>query len=163
MRRWLPHPILTPSLALLWLLLVNSATPGQIALGLVLGWGIPFFTSRFWPEHVRIQKPLTLLRFVGVVLWDIVMANLVVARLILGRPQALRPAFVAVPLDLRTDLAISLLASTITLTPGTLSALLTADRKTLLVHALDVADSAELVASIKQRYEQPLKEVFEAC
>ena len=163
MRRWLPHPILTPSLALLWLLLVNSATPGQIVLGLVLGWAIPFFTSRFWPERVRIQKPLTLLRFVAVVLLDIVMANLVVARLILGRPQALRPAFVAVPLDLRTDLAISLLASTITLTPGTLSALLTADRKTLLVHALDVADNAELVASIKQRYEQPLKEVFEAC
>lgn len=163
MRRWLPHPILTPCLALLWLLLVNSVAPGQIVLGLMLGWSIPFFTSRFWPERVRIHKPLTLLRFVGVVLLDIVIANLVVARLILGKPQSLRPAFVAVPLDLRTDLAISLLASTITLTPGTLSALLSADRKTLLVHALDVADSAALVASIKQRYEQPLKEVFEAC
>lgn len=163
MRRWLPHPILTPSLALLWLLLVNSATPGQIALGLVLGWAIPFFTSRFWPERVQIRKPLTLLRFVGMVLLDIVMANLVVARLILGKPQSLRPAFVAVPLNLQSDLAISLLASTITLTPGTMSALLSADRKTLLVHALDVDDSAALVASIKQRYEQPLKEVFEAC
>lgn len=163
MRRWLPHPILTPCLALLWLLLVNSAAPGQVVLGLLLGWAIPFFTSRFWPDQVSIRKPLTLLRFVGVVLLDIVLANLIVARLILGKPQSLRPAFVAVPLDLRTDLAISLLASTITLTPGTLSALLTADRKTLLVHALDVADSAALVASIKQRYEQPLKEVFEAC
>lgn len=163
MRRWLPHPILTPSLALLWLLLVNSATPGQIALGLVLGWAIPFFTSRFWPERVQIRKPLTLLRFVGMVLLDIAMANLVVARLILGKPQSLRPAFVAVPLNLQSDLAISLLASTITLTPGTMSALLSADRKTLLVHALDVDDSAALVASIKQRYEQPLKEVFEAC
>lgn len=161
MRRWLPHPLLTPCLVLLWLLLVNSAAPGQIVLGLVLGWSIPFFTSRFWPDQVRIRKPLTLMRFVGVVLWDIVVANFIVARLILGRPQSLRPAFVAVPLDLEFDLAISLLASTITLTPGTLSALLSADRKTLLVHALDVADQAELVASIKQRYERPLKEVFE--
>ena len=163
MRRWLPHPILTPCLAGLWLLLVNSAAPGQIALGVLLGWAIPLFTSRFWPDQVRMRKPLTLLRFVGVVLLDMVLANLIVARLILGRPQSLRPAFVAVPLDLHSDLAISLLASTITLTPGTLSALLSADRKTLLVHALDVADSAELVASIKQRYERPLKEVFEAC
>ena len=163
MRRWLPHPILTPCLAGLWLLLVNSAAPGQIVLGVLLGWGIPLFTSRFWPDRVRICKPLTLLRFVGVVLWDIVIANLIVARLILGRPQALRPAFVAVPLALTSDLAISLLASTITLTPGTLSALLSADRKILLVHALDVADSAELAATIKQRYEKPLREVFEAC
>lgn len=163
MRRWLPHPILSPCLAGLWLLLVNSAAPGQIVLGALLGWGIPFFTSRFWPDRVRIRKPLTLLRFVGVVLWDIVIANLIVARLILGRPQALRPAFVAVPLALTSDLAISLLASTITLTPGTLSALLSADRKILLVHALDVADSAELAATIKQRYEKPLREVFEAC
>ena len=163
MRHWLPHPLLTPCLAGLWLLLVNSAAPGQIALGLALGWAIPFYTSRFWPDPVRMRKPFTLLRYIGVVLWDIVTANLIVARLILGKPQSLRPAFVAVPLDLQTDLAISLLASTITLTPGTLSAWLSADRKVLLVHALDVEDQDELVAAIKQRYEKPLKEVFEAC
>ena len=163
MRRWLPHPLLTPILAGLWLLLVNSVAPGQIVLGLLLGWAIPFFTLRFWPDKVRIRKPLTLLRFIGVVLLDIVLANLTVARLILGSPQRLRPAFVAVPLDLQTDLAISLLASTITLTPGTLSAWLSPDRKVLLVHALDVEDSAALIASIKQRYEKPLKEVLEAC
>ena len=73
-------------------------------------------------------------------------------------PPSLRPAFVAVPLDLQTDLAISLLASTITLTPG-----ISTDRKVLLVHALDVEDQDELVAVITQRYEKPLKEVFEAC
>ena len=163
MRHWLPHPLLTPCLAGLWLLLVNSAAPGQIALGLALGWAIPLYTSRFWPDPVRMRKPFTLLRYIGVVLWDIVTANLIVARLILGKPQSLRPAFVAVPLDLQTDLAISLLASTITLTPGTLSAWLSADRKVLLVHALDVEDQDELVAVITQRYEKPLKEVFEAC
>ena len=163
MRRGLPHPILTLSLMGLWLLLVNSVTPGQIVLGAILGLVIPLFTSRFWPDQVRMRKPFTLLRFVGMVLWDIAIANLIVARLILGRPQALRPAFVAVPLILTSDLAISLLASTITLTPGTLSAQLSAERKILWVHALDVADSAELVATIKQRYEKPLQEVFEAC
>lgn len=163
MRRLLPHPLLTPTLAAIWLLLVNSVAPGQIVLGLLLGWAIPFFTSGFWPDPVRIYKPFTLLRFVGIVLWDIVLANLTVARLILGSPAHLRPAFVAVPLVLTSDIAIGLLASTITLTPGTLSAFLSADRKTLVVHALDVADSDELIASIKQRYEAPLKEIFEAC
>ena len=163
MRRLLPHPLLTPALAAVWLLLVNSTAPGHIVLGLLLGWAIPFFTQRFWPDRVHIRKPLTLLRFLAVVLLDIVLANLTVARLILGRPERLRPAFVVLPLELTSDIAISLLANTITLTPGTVSALLSPDRKYLLVHALDVADADELVATIKRRYETPLKEVFEAC
>lgn len=163
MRRLLPHPLLTPALAAVWLLLVNSIAPGHIVLGLLLGWLIPLFTVRFWPETVRIHKPLTLLRFIAVVLMDILLANLTVARLILGRPARLRPAFVVVPLALESELAISLLANTICLTPGTVSAWLAPDRKSLLIHALDVIDTDALVATIKQRYESPLKEVFEAC
>lgn len=161
MRRLLPHPVVSPVLAVMWLLLVNSFAPGQIVLGLLLGWAIPFFTLQFWPDKVVIAKPLTLLRYTAIVIYDIVVANFVVARLILGNPAKLRPAFVTIPLALKSDIAISLLANTISLTPGTVSALLSQDRKSLVVHALDVQDAAALVASIKYRYERPLKEIFE--
>lgn len=163
MRRLLPHPWLTLALALIWLLLANSTAPGQIVLGLALGWAIALFSRRFWPEPVRIHRPLALLRFISVALYDILTANLAVARLIIGRPERLRPAFVWVPLALTSDLAISLLASTICLTPGTVSARLTLDRQYLLVHALDVADADQLAALIKARYETPLREIFEPC
>lgn len=163
MRRLLPHPLLTPALAAVWLLLANSLAPGHIILGLLLGWAIPFFTLSFWPEEVRISKPLTLLHFGAIVLLDIVLSSFTVARLILGKPKNLNPAFVTVPLDLRSELAISLLASTISLTPGTVSAWLSPDKKNLLVHALDVNAPHELIATIKQRYETPLKEIFESC
>ena len=161
--RLLPHPLFTPVLAAVWLLLNNSLHPGHILLGTLLGWLIPLFTLRFWPETVTIHRPLLLLRFTLVVLHDIVLANMVVALRILGRPQNLRPTLLEVPLDLRSDLAISLLANTICLTPGTVSARLSADRRTLLVHALDAADADEVRAQIKARYEAPLKEVFEPC
>ncbi len=160
-RRLLPHPLLTLALALIWLLLANSLAFGHVVLGLLLGWAIPLFTRRFWPDAVTIQRPATLARFIAVVLYDIVVANVSVARLILGRPERLRPAFVVVPLALRSELAISLLANTISLTPGTVSSRLSPDRRSLLVHALDVDDREALIASIKQRYEAPLKEVFE--
>jgi len=161
--RLLPHPLLTPALAGVWLLLNNSLQPGHIILGLLLGWLIPLFTLRFWPEVVTIHRPLVLLRFTLVVLYDIVLANMVVALRILGRPERLHPTLVEVPLDLRGDLAISLLANTICLTPGTVSARLSGDRRTLLVHALDAPDADEVRAQIKARYEAPLKEVFEPC
>lgn len=163
MSHLLPHPILTPILVIIWLLLNNSMAPGQIVLGLILGWAIPLLTIRFWPETIKIYKPLTLLRYIGILLWDIIVANFIVARLILGNPDRLNPLFVVIPLDLESELAISLLANSITLTPGTLSAQLSSDRKKLLVHALDESDANALILSIKQRYEAPLKEIFEAC
>lgn len=162
-RRWLPHPLLTAILAVVWSLLANSLAPGQMLLGLLLGWAIPLFSRRFWPGPVPLRRPLTLLRFCGRVLYDIGVANLVVAWLILRGPAWLRPGFVEVPLDLTSDLGISLLANTICLTPGTVSARLSPDRRTLLVHALNLGDPATLIATIKARYETPLKQVFEAC
>jgi multicomponent K+:H+ antiporter subunit E len=164
MKRWLlPHPLLTPTLALIWVLLVNSLSPGQALLGLLLGWAIPIFTLRFWPERVHIARPLTLLRFIGVVLYDILVANFNVAWLILRGPKQLNPGFVVVPLELTSDLGISLLANTVSLTPGTVSSWLSPDRRSLVVHALDVGDPEALSTTIKRRYEAPLREIFEPC
>ena len=162
MRRQLPHPLLSVVLAGIWLLLNNSLEIGQILLGLILGWAIPLITQPFWPERIRLRLGRATLRFAGAFLVDVVIANLAVARLILAGPRALRPVFVVVPLDLANDLAISLLANTICLTPGTVSARLSADRRQLLVHALDCGDPDELVTTIKSRFEAPLKEIF-AC
>ncbi|OYW35589.1 MAG: Na+/H+ antiporter subunit E [Hydrogenophilales bacterium 12-61-10] len=161
MRRLLPHPLLSLVLAGLWLLLVNQLSAGHLVLGALLGWLIPLATSRFWPEQTRIRHPLILLRYLGILVIDIVRGSFHVAHLILRNPGHLRPAFVPVPLALKTDLAISLLANTISLTPGTVSARLSADRRTLIVHTLDTGDADALVAEIKQRYEAPLRQIFE--
>lgn len=161
MKRWLPHPLLTPALAAIWLLLNNSVAPGQIVLGLLLGWAIPRITLAFWPERMRIRRPASLLRFAAVFLSDVIIANLTVARLVLAGPRRLRSAFVVVPLDVSEDFTISLLANTICLTPGTVSARLSEDRTQLLVHVLDCDDPQAVVATIKTRFEAPLKEIFE--
>lgn len=161
MSRWLPHPILTPVLVVIWLLLNNSVSLGHIVLGLVLGWAIPRFTINYWPEPVHLHRPTVLMRLLGVFVYDVVVANVAVARLILLGPARLRPAFVPVQLDVTHPLAISLLANIICLTPGTVSAELSADHRILVVHTLDTDDPEGLAATIKQRYEAPLKEVFQ--
>ncbi|MFZ5465802.1 MAG: Na+/H+ antiporter subunit E [Pseudomonadota bacterium] len=159
-RRALPHPILSLSLLLIWMLLNNSLSAGHLVLGSVLAVLIPRLTASFWPEQVRIRHPGIMLRFVGIVLWDILVANVIVARRILGPVDALQPGFMHIPLDVQSPLAISLLANTISLTPGTVSCDLSPDRRSLLVHALHVTDVEAEVRQIKTRYEQPLKEVF---
>ena len=160
MKRWLPQPMFSLFLWLIWLLLVNTVAPGQMVLGALLAMAIPLFTIRFWPDQPCMRSPLTLVAFVGVFFFDIVIANLTVARLILGPIRRLRPAFITLPLDLKNDFAITLLAHTISLTPGTVSSQVADDRRSLLIHVLDLDNEALLVQRIKQRYEAPLKEIF---
>lgn len=159
-RHLLPHPLLSLCLMVAWMLLANDLSLGNLVLGCLLGWIIPLVTQVFWINPPRIYKPFKLCWFFLRIIGDIIMANLQVAKLILGSPNKLRPAFVEIPMLLEDDLALTMLASIISLTPGTVSADLSDDRKMLLVHTLDVGDEAELVAEIKKRYEAPLLEVF---
>lgn len=159
---WLPHPLLSLLLLGIWLLLNDSLAPGQILLGALLGLLIPLFTKRFWAEAQPFRRPFLALRLAALVLYDIVVANFVVSRIVLGPAQAIKPAFVRVPLDVTGDFAITVLAAVISLTPGTLSAELDADRRYLVVHALREDNPESLVQQIKARYEAPIKEIF-AC
>ena len=163
MTRLLPHPLLSAILLVLWLLLVNELSVGHMLLGTLLGWAVPQYTARFWPEEVRVYRPLALMKLLIVVLYDIVVANVTVARLILGPAERMQPAFVTMPLVLKSELAISLLANTISLTPGTVSVFVSADRRQLVIHCLHTTSPDELIATIHQRYERPLKDVLEAC
>lgn len=161
MKRWLPQPLLSLCLWLVWLLLGNTLAPGQLLLGALLALALPVFTVRLWPDRPRLHKPWKLLRYLLVLLWDITLANLVVARLILGPTTRLRPAFIHLPVDLSDPFARVVFANTISLTPGTVSVDFSLDHRTLLVHALDVDDAEGLIATIKERYEKPLREIFE--
>lgn len=96
-----------------------------------------------------------------VVLKDVIIANIEVAILVLGPVKRIQPGFIAYPLTLKDDLPITLLASTITMTPGTCSCELTEDKQFLYIHVLDMpADEQSLIDYIKVHYEGRVKEIF---
>ncbi|HSJ33052.1 MAG TPA: Na+/H+ antiporter subunit E [Longimicrobiales bacterium] len=161
MSRFVPQPVISATLLLTWLLLHNAISVGLLLTGVLLAVGLPLLTQRFWPEYPRTIRIGPLLRLIAVVIYDIVVANMRMVVLILGPARRLRPQFVVVPVTLREPFAITLLASIISLTPGTVSANLSGDRRSLLVHDLDVEDPETAVARIRERYEKPLMEVFE--
>lgn len=156
----LPHPILSLMVAVTWLLANNTLYPGHLILAAVLGWGLPRLTVHFWPDAPRLHRPGVALKLLAVFAYDIVLANFHVARLVLGPNRKLRPAFVEIPVDLNNDFAISLLASMITLTPGTVTVDYDPARAVIHVHALDAADPVAIVNDIKRRYETPLKDAL---
>jgi len=159
--RILPHPLLTVTLAAVWVLLVNDFSFGSLVFGLLLGCLIAKLTSNYWPDRPRIRNPLAIVEYAGIVLYDIVLSNLQVAYLVLfRRGESLKSQFIVVPLDLTGAEAIAVLAGTITMTPGTVSADLSSDERSLLVHCLETTDPDEVVASIKSRYERRLMRIF---
>lgn len=161
MRRLVPHPVLSVVIAVVWLALVNSATPGQVLLAAVLGLTIPHYSNRYWPDRVVIHRPLRVLDYIAVVAWDILVSNVQVAWLVLFRSgPRLRSVLVTVPIDLPHPTAITVLTGTITMTPGTVSADVAADGRAVLVHCLDADDPDAVVRQIKDRYERRLKEIF---
>lgn len=158
----LPHPLLTLLLTVVWIMLLNSFSLGGLLLGLFLGVTIPLLTAAYWPNRPRLRNPLMIAEYICVALADIVVANIVVAKtILLKRNSEMNSGFIAVPLDLRSPEAITVLAGTITMTPGTVSSDVSADGHSLLVHHLDTADQDELRDMIKNRYERRLMEIFE--
>lgn len=162
MSRWLPHPLATTILSVAWLVLLNGISVAHVLLGVMLGVAIPLYTRRFAEQPTRLRRPGTVVRLAATVLWDIVVANLSVARLVLGPIGRIRPRFIVVPLDLEHPNAAALLASIITMTPGTVSCDVSVEGRRIIVHALDVDDPDQVVRQIKSRYERPLQEIF-AC
>jgi multicomponent K+:H+ antiporter subunit E len=160
-RRLLPHPALSVLLVVVWMLLVNEFTFGALFLALVFGVVVPLVTSRFWPDRPRMRFGRDALAYLLIVIFDVIVANFEIAWIILTRRNRdLRSCWLVIPTELRSAEAITVLAGTISLTPGTVSSDISSDGRALLVHALDVADPVAEVARIKQRYEARLMKVF---
>jgi multicomponent K+:H+ antiporter subunit E len=162
MTRWIPHPVLLLGLLILWLLLQQSLSLGQILLGAV----IALFASRgmmaLKPEKARIRFTGAIPRLALSVVADIVRSNIAVGRIILTRANPRRtPGFIHLPLDMRNRYGLAVLGIIITATPGTLWMQYDSARSVLLVHVLDLVDEDAWIQLIKHRYERLLMEIFE--
>lgn len=161
LRRLIPHPLLTLMLVFVWLALVNKVTLGNLILGTALGIIIPVMTAAYWPDRPVLRRPFKIIEYVIVVIWDIIVANVEVALIILFKREAkISSHWIVVPLELNSPEAITVLAGTITMTPGTVSAMLASDGTSILVHCLHSDDPDSVRDQIKSRYEDRLKEIF---
>ncbi|RLJ36267.1 multisubunit potassium/proton antiporter PhaE subunit [Litoreibacter meonggei] len=157
----LPHPLLTLLLAVVWTLLQNEFSAGMMVFGLILGTIIPWVTSVWWPDTPKSFQLGKMITYSIMVMWDILVANLQVAWIVLTVPNSkLKPAWIVVPLELSQPEAITVLAGTITLTPGTVSADLSDEGHSLLVHVLHTDDPDAVRDEIIIRYQRRLKEIF---
>lgn len=157
------------ALALLWCLLVEKLELGSLVAGSLVAGLVQWLFRRiagaeveFLRRAVRPRKLRALARLLWYFGYELVKSNLQVAWLIWQPRLQVQSALIQIPIELENDLSIVLLANLITLTPGTVTVDVAADRRTLLVHCLNVSDIEATKQQIKDCFEQPLREL-ERC
>ena len=174
MKRW---PVVGVVLAVLWLFVngVDLAAASPIALlttlagtflvGLVVGVPIAFATRDFYaesfePGHAVRVAPSAILYLV-LFLRELVTANVDVAYRVLSPGMPIDPDVVAVPLRVESDTAITTIANSITLTPGTLTMDYDESENTLYVHAITGADNYNAVVDPIRAWEDLALVIFD--
>ncbi|WP_019385813.1 Na+/H+ antiporter subunit E [Acinetobacter venetianus] len=158
--RWSPHPFVSFLVFLSWLMLSHSLDLTDILVAILLAIIIPRLVGPFISRTPHIHwTPAVKLFFV--VLWDIIVSNFRVAKMVLGPMDQLHPRWYRVPLETEHEEVNTLLAMIITTTPGTVSAGIDQERGDILVHALSSDDTELDIQEIKKRYETPLLEIFD--
>ncbi|RTZ47636.1 Na+/H+ antiporter subunit E [Candidimonas sp. SYP-B2681] len=162
MRRSANWLFLPAMLLVLWLLLNDTLSVGQVVLGsilaLLLGWAaMALRPLQAYPKH-----PLVIIKLICHVALDITLSNVAVARIIwLGRHSQATPGFIKIPLRIRDPHGLAALACIVTYTPGTVWSDYSEDDSMLTLHVLDLKDESEWLDTIQHRYERPLMEIFE--
>jgi multicomponent K+:H+ antiporter subunit E len=156
---WLPHPALSLLLAVSWLALSHSLAPVHLLSAALIGLIVPRLLRPFLSVSTPFNWP-ELFRLGATVLWDIVVSNITVAKLVLGPIDNMKPAWITVPLDTPHPRVNAWFATIITTTPGTVSAVVDEERGIIMVHALNCDDADAMAAEMKQRYEAALLRVF---
>lgn len=141
-------------LALAWVFMTGSATLGGLLSGFVIGYGALWVIQPLTGSSQYFRRVIAWAKLVLLFLYELALSSLEVARDILTPQQRARPAIIEVPLDVQTDAGILLVTNLISLTPGTLSLDVSADRKTLLVHAMFADDPQALRHSLKSGMER---------
>ncbi|HEU4594681.1 MAG TPA: Na+/H+ antiporter subunit E [Pyrinomonadaceae bacterium] len=141
-------------LALAWEAMNGEFTFENFAVGFALGFVILFFAQRVTGETVYARRVWRVLGLLVFFVKELIIANVRVAYDVLTPGYQMRPGVLAVPLDAETDEEIMLLASLTSLTPGTLNLDVSADRRTLYIHAMYADDPAAVKRSIKEGFER---------
>jgi multicomponent Na+:H+ antiporter subunit E len=155
MRRW---PVFGVVLAVLWLFVRGvEATPVRLAeeflIGLLVGFPIAYGVRRFYTPSGGLLNALRVTPYAALYLLaflrELITANVDVAYRVLAPSMPIDPAVLVLPLRVRSDFAVTLIANSITLTPGTLTMDYDAETNTLYVHSIDGSDPEAVVEPIR--------------
>ena len=147
-------------LAIIWTLLQNSYSLTSFLFGYVIGLLLLFILRRFLVFDFYFIRVWAIIKLIFLFLKELVVANIDVIKVVLNPNLSnYSPGIVAVPTNLDTKFEITLLASLISLTPGTVSMDFSDDSKIIYIHSIHIEDKKEMIEQIHNTFERAIMEV----
>lgn len=148
-------------LSLAWAAIAGNFSILNIFVGFLFGLLSIWLVREQLGAGLYFRKSRKILSLFMLFIYELVLATVTVAVLVLKPKLDFKPGIIAFPLLVKSDVEITLLANLITLTPGTLSVDVSDDKKTLYVHAIDASDPEGIIDDIANGFEKKVIEVFE--
>lgn len=146
-------------IAFMWMFLNHSLSGVTFIIGYILGIFILFVLRRFFSERFYMSRVYSIMKLLLLFMRELVKSNIIVVRDILRPKLNIQPCIFALPITVKKDWEITILANLITLTPGTLVMDISDDNSILYIHAMNVNDVDEAIDDIKNTFEKAIMEV----
>ena len=147
-------------LALGYMIVLESFTLKSLCIGFLLGYGALWLTRPLYREKRYFKRVFIIFRLVAYFVRELLVSNLRVLWDVVTPSHISRPGIIRFPLEARTAFEIMLVANLISLTPGTLSVDLSADRRYLYVHVMFLDDADKTCRELKTGLERRVLEVL---
>ena len=155
-KRFLTNIILT----LIWVALTGSFSYVNLFMGFVISFFVLWIISMDSPDRRYFTIAFKIIGFFFYFLYEMLKANFQVAYEVMTSNLHMKPGIIRMELEARTDLEITLLASLISLTPGTLVLDVSDDKSVMYIHGMYLEDRAKFIESIKSGLEKPLLSIM---
>ncbi|KGX88952.1 Na+/H+ antiporter subunit E [Pontibacillus litoralis] len=151
--------ILNITIAIMWMFLNESYSFSVFVVGYLFGALLLFFLQRFVPDEFYMKRVVKIIALIFLFIKELLLSNIAILKWVYKPKLDMQPGIFALPIDLKSNWEITLLANLITLTPGTLSIAISNDYSYIYIHAMDIDNVEEEINSIKDSFERAIKEV----
>lgn len=146
-------------IAIMWMFLSESYEFSTFFVGYLLGIGLLYILKRFIPDSFYMKRVWKFIKLILLFVRELVLSNIDIVKLVYKPKLDIEPGIFALPIDVKSNFEITLLANLITLTPGTLSIAVSEDHTKIYVHAMDIPDVEKSINDIKETFEKAIMEV----
>ncbi|ELK45528.1 Na+/H+ antiporter subunit E [Halobacillus sp. ACCC02827] len=146
-------------IAIMWMFLSETYNFSSFLVGYILGIVLLFVLRRFIPDSFYMKRAWKFLQLILLFIRELILSNIDIVKHVYKPKLNVQPGIFALPVDVKTNFEITLLANLISLTPGTLSVIVSEDHTKIYIHAMDMPDVEKSVNDIKETFERMILEV----
>lgn len=146
-------------ISFMWMFLSESYTLITFTLGYIVGILLLLVLNRFFAERIYLERFYKIISLFYIFIRELILSNVDVVKLVYAKNPNFEPGIFAMPIELKKNWEITLLANLITLTPGTLSIALSDDNSYIFIHAMHIDEKEQSIYEIKNTFEKAIMEV----